>query len=110
VAFATPRYVIRTDPATNTVWVGGETDLFSKELIARELNWIQNPPAHPIACEARIRSRSPEAEALVIPLPDGRAQVSFAEPQRAIAPGQAVVFYKDGEVLGGGWIDQQPLR
>jgi tRNA-specific 2-thiouridylase len=42
---------------------------------------------------------------LVIPLPDGRVKVAFAEPQRAIAPGQAVVFYRDGEVLGGGWID-----
>jgi tRNA-specific 2-thiouridylase len=110
VAYSEPLYVIRTDPATNTVWVGGESDLFARDLVARELNWIQAPPAFPLLCEARIRSRSPEAEALVIPLPGGQVQVSFTEPQRAIAPGQAIVFYRDGEVLGGGWIDHQVVQ
>ena len=105
IAHAEPLYVVRLDPATNTVWVGGESDLLGHELVARELTWVHGPPAGPLACEARIRSRSPEAEALVIPLPEGRVKVAFAEPQRAIAPGQAVVFYRDGEVLGGGWID-----
>lgn len=105
VAHAAPLYVVRIEPASNTVWVGSESDLMGRELVARELNWIHGVPTDPLACEARIRSRSPEAEALVIPLPDGRAKVAFADPQRAIAPGQAVVFYQDGEVLGGGWID-----
>jgi tRNA-specific 2-thiouridylase len=105
VAFAEPLYVVRVEPGTNTVWVGAESDLMGRELLARDLTWVQGEPAGPLACEARIRSRSPEAEALVIPLPDGRVKVAFAEPQRAIAPGQAVVFYRDGEVLGGGWID-----
>lgn len=104
VAHSEPLYVIRTDPATNTVWVGPEAALYGQALQARELSWVQGAPLGPLACEARIRSRSPEAEALLIPLPDGRVQVSFAAPQRAIAPGQAVVFYQDGEVLGGGWI------
>lgn len=108
LAAAEPLYVIRTEPTTNTVWVGGESDLAGRDLVARELTWVDAPPVGPLACEARIRSRSPEAEALVIPLPDGRAKVAFAEPQRAIAPGQAVVFYRDGEVLGGGWIDGRP--
>lgn len=105
VAFAEPLYVVRIDPTANIVWVGPETNLLGRDLVARELNWVQDAPVGPMACEARIRSRSPEAEALVIPLPDGRVQVSFAEAQRAIAPGQAVVFYREGEVLGGGWID-----
>lgn len=105
VAFAEPLYVVRVEPATNTVWVGSEADLMARDLVARDLNWVDGPPPGPLVCEARIRSRSPEAEALVIPLPDGRVKVSFTEPQRAIAPGQAVVFYRDGEVLGGGWID-----
>ena len=109
VAYAEPLYVVRLDPVTNTVWVGADSDLMSRDLVARELNWIQGDPAGPLACEARIRSRSPEAEALVIPLPDGRVKVAFADPQRAIAPGQAVVFYRDGEVLGGGWIDGRAL-
>ena len=108
VAFSEPLYVVRVEPAANTVWVGVESDLMGRDLLARELTWVGDPPTGPLACEARIRSRSPEAEALVIPLPDGRVKVAFAEPQRAIAPGQAVVFYRDGEVLGGGWIDSRP--
>ncbi len=105
VAYAEPLYVVRIEPSTNTIWVGSDLDLMAKDLVARELNWVGGPPAGPLACEARIRSRSPEAEALVIPLPDGRVKVAFAEPQRAIAPGQAVVFYREGEVMGGGWIE-----
>jgi tRNA-uridine 2-sulfurtransferase len=108
VSHSEPLYVVRIDPATNTVWVGSEANLMARELVAGALNWIQEPPLNPLVCEARIRSRSPEAEALVIPLPDGRAKVVFVEPQRAIAPGQAVVFYRDGEVLGGGWIAADP--
>ena len=108
VAYVEPLYVIRIEPLSNTVWVGSEMDLMAKDLVARELSWVGDVPAGPLACEARIRSRSPEAEALVIPLPDGRVKVAFAAPQRAIAPGQAVVFYRDGEVLGGGWIDSRP--
>ena len=100
-----PLYVVRIEPLTNTVWVGAEADLMARDLVARELTWVGSAPQGPLSCEARIRSRSPEAEALVIPLADSRVKVAFAEPQRAIAPGQAVVFYRDGEVLGGGWID-----
>lgn len=106
VAAEAPLYVIRVDPTANTLWVGPESALLGQELIARELSWVAGPPAGPLVCTARIRSRSPEAEALVIPLADGRVKVAFVAPQRAIAPGQAVVFYRDDEVLGGGWIDQ----
>jgi tRNA-specific 2-thiouridylase len=105
VAFSEPLYVTRVDPALNVVWVGSESDLMGRELLARDLSWTLDPPKGPLVCEARIRSRSPEAEALVIPMGDGRVKVAFTEAQRAIAPGQAVVFYRDGEVLGGGWID-----
>ncbi len=108
IAFAEPLYVVRVEPATNTVWVGGESELFSPALVAHELSWVDAPPRGPLVCQARIRSRAPEADALVIPLPDGRMKVVFDEPQRAIAPGQAVVFYRDGDVLGGGWISAQP--
>lgn len=108
VAHPDPLYVVRVEPGTNTVWVGGEADLLRRDLVAREVNWIGNPPDGPLVCAARIRSRSVEAEALVIPREDGRVQVSFLEPQRAVAPGQAVVFYREDEVLGGGWIDSRP--
>ncbi len=108
VASAEPLYVVRVARDTNTVWVGGEAALLGRDLVARELSWVGAPPRGPLACGAKVRSRSPEAEALVIPLADGRAKVAFAEPQRALAPGQAVVFYREDEVLGGGWIDSRP--
>ena len=90
VAHSEPLYVIRTDPATNTVWVGPEGNLAARNLLAREATWIGASPSGPLACQARIRSRAVPAEALVIPLPDGRLQVSFADPQRAITPGQGL--------------------
>jgi tRNA-specific 2-thiouridylase len=106
VAYSVPLYVLRVERETNTVWVGEDHELGGMTLVARELSWCGVPPSGPLACTARIRSRGPEAEALVIPLAGARAQVTFFEPQRAIAPGQAVVFYREDEVLGGGWIDQ----
>jgi tRNA-specific 2-thiouridylase len=104
VAHAEPLYVVRLEPAANRVWVGPEAALASRECILREVSWCGAPPGGPLPCAAKIRSRSPEAEALVIPLGPGRAKVAFFEDQRAITPGQAVVFYAGDEVLGGGWI------
>jgi tRNA-specific 2-thiouridylase len=104
VAHLTPLYVLRVERGTNTVWVGADADLFGSKMMVRELSWCGNVPANPLPCTAKIRSRGSEAEAIVIPLPGNQAKVVFAEPQRAIAPGQAVVFYRDEEVLGGGWI------
>ncbi len=109
VAHSEPLYVIRVERATNTVWVGPESALWTDQLEAQDLSWVAGAPTDPLPCEARIRSRALEAEALVIPLGNGRVKVSFAEPQRAPAPGQAVVFYRDGDVLGGGWIDRTGL-
>jgi tRNA-specific 2-thiouridylase len=108
VAWKEPLYVARLDREHNTVWVASDSDLTGLQLVAREVTWVGPPPEGPLPCAARIRSRSVEAEALVIPAEEGRVQVSFYEPQRAIAPGQAVVFYRDDEVLGGGWIDAIP--
>jgi len=105
VAFASPLFVVRVDPATDTVWVGGEDDLLGRELTARETSWCLEPPAGSLLCRAKIRSRGSEVEAVVHPLPGRRARVEFMAPQRAIAPGQAVVFYAGDEVLGGGWIE-----
>ena len=106
IAHPAPLFVVRVDPASDTVWVGGEADLLGRELIARETSWVREAISAPLACRAKIRSRSPEVACVVHPLPsDGRrVRVEFQEPQRAIAPGQAVVFYAGDEVLGGGWI------
>ena len=106
IAHASPLFVVRVEPATDTVWVGGEADLLGRELQAREVTWCGEAPAEPFQCRAKIRSRSAEVPAWVHPEPEGRVRVVFEDPQRAMAPGQAVVFYQGDEVLGGGWIDQ----
>jgi tRNA-specific 2-thiouridylase len=106
VAFASPLFVVRVDPATDTVWVGGEEDLLGRGFTARETSWCLEAPEGPLACRVKIRSRSPEVAAVVHPLGDRRVRVVFQESQRAIAPGQAAVFYAGDEVLGGGWIEQ----
>ncbi len=105
VAHPHPLYVLRVDRESNTVWVGEDAELGGSGLVARELSWCGLPPVNPLPCTARIRSRAQEAPAILIPLPDGRARLAFEEAQRAIAPGQAVVFYRGDEVLGGGWIE-----
>ncbi len=100
-----PLYVVGIDAARGQVIVGSEDELPGKSLTATRLNWIAvNAPATPLRCAVRIRYRHEEAPATVFPLPNGDVRVVFDVPQKAMTPGQAVVFY-DGEcVLGGGWI------
>ena len=81
-------------------------EALSDELVAGELNWIEFAALDgPIDVKAKIRSRHREADALIAPLPGGKAHVKFAQPQTAVTPGQAVVFYRGSIVLGGGTIE-----
>jgi tRNA-specific 2-thiouridylase len=99
------RYVLKIVPDDNTVVLGNREDLLARGLIALRVNWlIDEPAAGLLSCQAKIRYRHPPAPATVSLLPDGGARVEFAEPQSAITPGQAVVFYDGPRVLGGGWI------
>jgi tRNA-specific 2-thiouridylase len=100
------RYVLEIVAETNAVVVGDPEELLAPGLEASGVNWLIDPPEGPLACTAKIRYRHPGAPATVIPLPDGGARVEFAEPQSAVTPGQAVVFYEGTRVLGGGWIEQ----
>lgn len=101
-----PLYVLRVLPESATVVVGSEHDLLTPALTVRDVNWLSiEAPRAERRAQVKIRSRAPEAEALLRPLDDGRVEVRFDAPQRAVAPGQAAVFY-DGDVcLGGGWIE-----
>jgi tRNA-uridine 2-sulfurtransferase len=98
-------YVVDVSPFTKRVVVGEASDLERDELTAERVHWISGiAPSCPIEIQARVRSRSADAAATVTPLPDGRARVQFAQKLRAVAPGQAVVFYDGDLCLGGGWI------
>ncbi len=100
-------YVVGFDRVSSTLIVGPEALLFSKELMASQVNWIQPvTPIKGLKCKARIRSRHDEAECLVTSFENETVHVQFTEAQRAITPGQAIVFYQGDEVLGGATIDK----
>ena len=97
-----PRFVIRLEPDTRQVVVGSETDLYHDTLYADPVSWVSGaPPSGPVAVTVKIRYKFAEAPATVTAVGDG-ALVQFLEPQRAITPGQAAVFYQSETVLGGG--------
>lgn len=105
-----PWYVVEKNLAENILVVAQGKDhprLFSSALVARDLHWVcGSPPRAPGDYRARIRYRQTEQRCRLSPLPDNRWQVGFARPQRAITPGQAIVFYRADECLGGATIDQ----
>ena len=107
IAAAEPLYVTAIDSGENTIVVGPRESIYSRELTASDLNWITGTtPDFPVQLQARIRYRHPEAEATVEMINDDTIHVSFAEPQMAVTPGQAVVFYDGDTVLGSGIINQ----
>ncbi|HEX2328975.1 MAG TPA: tRNA 2-thiouridine(34) synthase MnmA [Candidatus Angelobacter sp.] len=107
VATGSPLYVININGAKGQVMVGGNDDLLSRNLMARDLNWIAIAElTEPLRVQAKIRHRHQPAGATIRPAENGEVLVTFDEPQRAITPGQAVVFYQDDVVVGGGWIAQ----
>ncbi|MBS0260745.1 MAG: tRNA 2-thiouridine(34) synthase MnmA, partial [Planctomycetes bacterium] len=104
MAFGAPRYVVSVDAATKRVVIGTREDLARTELEADRLNWLVDDFPPRFRCRAKIRYLHTAAEAEVELLDAGRARVRFEQQQYGVAPGQAVVFYRDDRVLGGGWI------
>jgi tRNA-specific 2-thiouridylase len=100
------RYVLDIVPASGDVIVGDREELLAPSLRASRVNWLAEPPTSPIRCEAKIRYASMPAAATVTPLAGEDVRVDFDEPQTAITPGQAVVFYAGDRLLGGAWIEE----
>jgi tRNA-specific 2-thiouridylase len=121
-----PRYVVDLDPETNRVIVGDVDDLICEEFEVDRCNWIDQavagvadpgPRSATAATTSRdvtvkIRYSHPGTNATLTPLGNDRARVRLHQPQRAVTPGQAAVFYKGDLVLGGGWIcrGEAPIR
>ncbi|MCC6476000.1 tRNA 2-thiouridine(34) synthase MnmA, partial [bacterium] len=99
---AQPMYVSRIDPETNRVFVDYDENCVSSRAFATDVNWISIvEPLQAIDCEVKVRYRSDPQRATLNPSNDG-VVISFAEPVRAITPGQSAVFYSGETVLGGG--------
>ncbi len=107
IGIAGPRalYVVDIDADRNRVIAGHQEELLSKEFSAAGVNWVVcDEPVGSVRAEVRVRYRHRAAPARITPLAGSCARICFDEPQRAITPGQASVFYRGDEVLGGGWI------
>ncbi len=104
-----PWFVVGKDMESNTLIVAQGHDhpwLFSNQLEANQLHWVTGiTPSLPLRCQAKTRYRQPDQACTLTALEGGRISVAFDEPQRAVTPGQSVVFYQDEECLGGGIIE-----
>lgn len=101
-----PLFVIGFNPKKNEVIVGEEDKLYKKELYATDINLLLfDSITEPLKVNAKIRYSSKEVAATIYPIKENKMKVEFEEPQKAITPGQAVVFYIDDIVVGGGKID-----
>ncbi len=105
IAWPKPLYVVGIDAPRRQVIVGEAGHLAVRDFTLLDVNWTVPPPSQPLRARCRIRYRHSEVPALITPLPEGRAAVSFDEPQKGVTPGQAAVFYEGDKVLGGGWIE-----
>lgn len=105
LALPAPLYVRRKDRENNTVLLTPESELYTTRLVADSFNWVdREAPMEPVKVTACTRYNAREAAATVTALPDGRAEVVFDTPQRAVTTGQAVVLYDGEYVVGGGRI------
>jgi len=104
VATGNPLYVLQINGAERKVVVGSGDELMAKTLRARKLNWVSiSELREPMRVKAKIRHRHEAASATIEPMGE-EVLANFDVPQRAVTPGQAVVFYDGHVVVGGGWI------
>ena len=107
IAHEKPLYVVQIERAKNQIIAGEKEELDSYEFTAKGVNWVAfDAPEKPVRAGVKVRYRHEPAPALVYALPNNRARIVFDEPQAAITPGQATVFYNGEETVGGGWIEK----
>jgi len=105
IAFGEPLYVIKIDPETNIVYLGGEDNLVSSEFSVTNVNWLASDlPLDKAEVSVKIRSTMTGITARLTQKSDGLVGVELLQQEKAITPGQACVFYDGNRVLGGGWI------
>ncbi len=104
-----PLYVIRIDSDRNEIVVGNKNDLKKNKVIVKNINWISEITNQPIKCSAKIKSDQKPQKGEIKFYSNNSIEFVFEEPQIYIAPGQACVFYKGDEVLGGGWINKEKI-
>lgn len=105
ISYKEPLYVLKIDKEKNEVIVGTEKELYTNEVIIEDVNYLVTDLENKeIEVEAKVRYRAKPAKAKIYPLSDGKLKFVFDEPQRAITPGQSLVFYIDDIVIGGGKI------
>ena len=97
-------YVVKIDVKQNKLIVGFKKDIYSPELEVENINWINDHPLAPTRILTQIRGRHTPALSTIFPIDKQNARITFDKPQSSITPGQGAVFYRDDEVLGGGWI------
>ncbi|MDR0405033.1 MAG: tRNA 2-thiouridine(34) synthase MnmA [Oscillospiraceae bacterium] len=106
LSFKEPMFVTKIDARTNTITIGNNLKQYKKTLTARDLNFIPiENLKKPMNVLAKLRYQAKPCEALVTPIGKNRIRADFLEPQKAITPGQAVVFYQGDLVIGGGIIE-----
>jgi len=107
IANEKPLYVLQIERAKNQIIVGEVDELESTEFFAKGVNWVAfDQSREPVRADVKVRYRHEPAPATIYALPGARASIVFDEPQRAITPGQATIFYNGDEVVGGGWIEK----
>jgi tRNA-specific 2-thiouridylase len=105
IAHEKPLYVVQIERARNRIIVGEADELETSEFVAKGVNWVAfDETDAPVRADVKVRYRHEPAPATIFALPDRGARIVFDEPQRAITPGQATVFFNGEEVVGGGWI------
>lgn len=106
IAFGEPKYVLALDPVHNRVVLGSNQETYTRKMVCSRVHFISGEiPRTSLRAQVKIRYAAPAAPALLSPREDGSLSVCFDQPQRAVTPGQAAVFYDGDLVLGGAIID-----